>query len=206
MKKKKQSDVTLIRVFITGLALILLLAGGLYYRRQAANQELLRQEQAQKEAALRSRENFIKVVAPLAQKADKPSGLFPSVTIAQACLESNYGQSTLARQYNNLFGVKGSDPNTTKLLSTKEYENGRWVETTGRFQVYDSYAAAIQAHAQLLVNGTSWNRGQYQHVLWAQNYREQAQALYRDGYATDPGYPAKLTTIIEQYHLNRYDN
>jgi flagellum-specific peptidoglycan hydrolase FlgJ len=206
MKKKKQSDVTLIRVFITGLALILLLAGGLYYRRQAANQELLRQEQAQKEAALRSRGNFIKVVASLAQKADKPSGLFPSVTIAQACLESDYGQSTLARQYNNLFGVKGSDPNTTKLLSTKEYENGRWVETTGRFQVYDSYAAAIQAHAQLLVNGTSWNRGQYQHVLRAQNYREQAQALYRDGYATDPGYPAKLTTIIEQYHLDRYDN
>lgn len=206
MNKKKQSDLALIRVFIAGLALILLLAGGLYYRRQAANQELLRQEQAQKEAALRSRENFIKTVAPLAQKAGKPYGLFPSVTIAQACLESNYGQSTLARQYNNLFGVKGSDPNTTKLLSTKEYENGHWVQVTGRFQVYDSYASAIQAHAQLLVNGTSWNRGQYQDVLQAKNYREQAQALYHDGYATDPGYPAKLTTLIEQYHLDKYDH
>jgi flagellum-specific peptidoglycan hydrolase FlgJ len=102
--------------------------------------------------------------------------------------------------------VKGSDPNTTKLLSTKEYENGRWVEVTGRFQVYDSYSSAIQAHAQLLANGTSWNRSQYQHVLQAKTWRQQAQALYRDGYATDPNYPAKLIDLIEQYHLDKYDN
>jgi flagellum-specific peptidoglycan hydrolase FlgJ len=206
MTKKKNSEFNLVRVFAAGLALIILLAGGLYYRRYAANEALLRQEQEQKEAALRSRENFIKTVAPLAQKAAKPYGLFPSVTIAQACLESNYGQSALARQYNNLFGVKGSDPNTTKLLSTKEYENGRWVEVTGRFQVYDSYSSAIQAHAQLLANGTSWNRSQYQHVLQAKTWRQQAQALYRDGYATDPNYPAKLIDLIEQYHLDKYDN
>lgn len=206
MTKKKNSEFNLVLVFAAGLALIILLAGGLYYRRYAANEALLRQEQEQKEAALRSRENFIKTVAPLAQKAAKPYGLFPSVTIAQACLESNYGQSALARQYNNLFGVKGSDPNTTKLLSTKEYENGRWVEVTGRFQVYDSYSSAIQAHAQLLANGTSWNRSQYQHVLQAKTWRQQAQALYRDGYATDPNYPAKLIDLIEQYHLDKYDN
>lgn len=78
----------------------------LYWRQQTVNNERLRQAQLEKEQSLQSKEKFIKVVAPIAQRADKPYGLFPSVTIAQACLESNFGQSELSRKYNNLFGVK----------------------------------------------------------------------------------------------------
>ena len=86
--------------------MVIILSGFLYWRQQTVNNERLRQAQLEKEQSLQSKEKFIKVVAPIAQRADKPYGLFPSVTIAQACLESNFGQSELSRKYNNLFGVK----------------------------------------------------------------------------------------------------
>lgn len=205
MTRRKQNDLIIIRVFAVAFVLLVLLAGGLYYRRQALNQAQLREQQAAKQAALQSKEKFIKIIAPLAQKADKPYGLFPSVTIAQACLESNYGQSALAQKYNNLFGVKGTDPNTSKVMTTSEYVNGHWKTTSGRFQIYDSYLASIQAHARLLAQGTSWNSQQYQHVLQDQDWRSQAKALYQDGYATDPNYPSKLINLVEEFNLTQYD-
>lgn len=202
---RRKNNLVLAKVFAIALALILLLAGGLYYRRYSLNRAAWQQAQEEKQAALRSKEDFIKTIGPLAQKADQPYGLFPSVTIAQACLESNYGQSSLAKQYNNLFGVKSSDPNTSKVMTTQEYVNGRWQTISGRFQIYDSYQAAIQAHARLLAQGTSWNQGQYRHVLQAKDWRSQAKALYQDGYATDPGYPGKLISLVEQFNLTKYD-
>lgn len=205
MPRRKQNQLVLVRVFLVAFGLLILLAGGLYYRRQAINREQLREAQEAKQAALQSKEKFIKVVAPLAQKADKPYGLYPSVTIAQACLESNYGQSSLAKLYNNLFGVKGTDPNTSKVMTTSEYVNGHWKTISGRFQIYDSYQAAIQAHARLLAQGTTWNPNQYQHVLQAKDWRSQAKALYQDGYATDPNYPSKLISLVEEFNLTQYD-
>ncbi|QNQ80888.1 N-acetylmuramidase [Lactobacillus sp. PV034] len=153
-----------------------------------------------------SKDEFISIVGPIAQAQDKPYGLFPSVTIAQACLESNFGQSTLAREYNNLFGVKGVNKATSKVLTTQEFVNGRWKTIHGRFQVYDSYEASIQAHTMLIVNGTNWNKNQYADVLAAKNYEEQAKALQADGYATDPTYATKLISLIKQYNLTHYDN
>ena len=177
----------------------------MYWRHEVAVNEQLRQAQLEKERALQSKERFIKVVAPIAQRADKPYGLFPSVTIAQACLESNFGQSELSKKYYNLFGVKGTDPNTSRELTTSEFVNDHWETVTGRFQVYNSYEESIQAHTRLFVNGTSWNKDQYQHVLAAKDYASQAQALETDGYATDPGYTKKLIDLIKEFNLTQYD-
>lgn len=186
-------------------AIILLIAGLGYYIKKMSYDRYLEQAQTEKAYAEQARDNFIKIIAPIAQKEDKPYGVLPSITIAQACLESDYGQSELAKKYNNLFGVKGTDPNTTKVLTTKEYVDGQWQVISGRFQVYDTYESAIKAHTRLFVNGTTWNPNQYQHVLKAKNYRSQAKALETDGYATDPGYAEKLIYVIEKYNLNQYD-
>ncbi|MBP2058434.1 flagellum-specific peptidoglycan hydrolase FlgJ [Lactobacillus colini] len=187
------------------IAIILLIIGLGYYIKKMAYDNYLRQAQTEKEFAQQSRDNFIKVIAPIAQREDKAYGILPSITIAQACLESNYGQSQLAKKYNNLFGVKGTDPNKTKVLTTKEYVNGQWQVISGRFQVYDTYEASIKAHTKLFINGTTWNPNQYRHVLNAKDYRSQAKALETDGYATDPGYAEKLIYVIEKYNLNQYD-
>ena len=208
--KNQQTTITIVRVF----AIVLLLMGAFvafrYYRRRALEQEQVRQaELAKKEAAaklLKQKKDFIKKVAPVAQKVDKGTKLLPSITIAQACLESNYGQSDLAQKYNNLFGVKGTSKTTSAVMTTKEYTNGKWVTVKARFQIYDSYEASIRAHNRLFQEGTTWNKNQYKDVLNAKNYTEQAKALVTDGYATDPDYATKLTNLIEQFNLNQYDN
>lgn len=200
-------------IFLRTILLVAVLMVGFicfrYYRRYAIQSEQIRQQQLQRqeEAAkiLRQKKAFIKKIGPIAREVDKSYDLLPSITIAQACLESDYGQSALAQKYNNLFGVKGSNPNTSAVLETKEYVKGKWITVKARFQIYDSYEASIRAHARLFQNGTSWNANQYQHVLASKNYKQQAKALVTDGYATDPDYASKLTNLIEQFDLEKYD-
>lgn len=212
-RKKRRNSKSFGIIFRTFLILFILLVVFVcfrYYRRQAIQSEQIRQEQLQRrqeqEKLIRQRKAFIKKIGPIAKQVDKSYDLLPSITIAQACLESNYGQSDLSQKYNNLFGVKGTNPNTSAILTTKEYVKGKWINFKARFQIYDSYEASIRAHARLFQNGTSWNHKQYQHVLAAKDYRKQAKALVTDGYATDPNYADKLINLIEQYGLAKYDH
>lgn len=210
-KKRRISKVAVVilRTFLILFILLIAFVSFRYYRRQALQSEQIRQEQLQRkqeqEKLMRQRRAFIKKIGPIAQEVDKSYDLLPSITIAQACLESDYGQSDLSQKYNNLFGVKGSNPNTSAVMTTKEYVNGKWKVIKARFQIYDSYEASIRAHARLFQNGTTWNSKQYQHVLASKNYKEQAKALVTDGYATDPDYASKVISLIEQYNLDQYD-
>lgn len=207
--KIPKSTQTVIKVFVILFVCLIAFVGFHYYRRYALQQEAIREAQEAKRDAeikrIKQRKAFIKKIGPIAQKVDKSYSLLPSITIAQACLESNYGQSQLAQKYNNLFGVKGTNPNTSAVMSTKEYTNGKWVTVKARFQIYDSYEVAIRAHARLFEQGTSWNKDQYKDVLAAKTYKQQAKALVTDSYATDPSYATKLINLIEQYNLSKYD-
>ena len=150
--------------------------------------------------------DFIADIAPAAQQMQVNYGVHASISIAQAILESDWGESELSAVYNNLYGMKGDNPGNTVLLSTSEYYNGEWITIQAKFRVYDSWAESIQDHALLFVNGTTWNPNQYAAVLQASTYQEAAQALQDCGYATDPDYAEKLIAVIEQYALYEYDN
>lgn len=214
MAKKRKSRIPksvklVVRVFIILFVLMVAFVGFRYYRRYAIQSEQIRQAQLQRQQEatklLKQRKAFIKKIGPIAREVDKSYDLLPSITIAQACLESNYGQSDLSQKYNNLFGVKGTNPNTSAVMTTKEYVKDKWVTVKARFQIYDSYEASIRAHARLLQNGTTWNHDQYKHVLAAKDYKTQAKALVTDGYATDPDYADKVINLIEQFDLEKYD-
>lgn len=151
------------------------------------------------------KQDFIDKIAPEAVKLQAAYQILPSITIAQAILESDWGRSQLTAKYNNLFGVKGEKPENTKEMTTQEYVNGEWKTVTARFQVYSSYSDSLLEHAKLFHQGTTWNANQYKNFLAAKNYQEAAKALETDGYATDPGYAEKLVEIIEQYDLAAYD-
>lgn len=159
----------------------------------------------QAEIVEQKRNKFIDNIGPYAVELKQEYGVLPSITIAQAIIESDWGRSSLASQYNNYFGVKGSNPANTKVLQTKEYVNGRWITVYGRFRVYSDYKESMKDHAALFVKGTTWNRNQYRHVLAAQDYVDAAFALQTDGYATDPGYTKKIIHTIKQYNLDRFD-
>ena len=207
--KKLSNTAIIMRTFIILFLLIIAFVAFRYYRRQAIQSEQIRQEQIAREEArqkiIRQHKAFIREIGPIAKEVDKSFDLLPSITIAQACLESDYGKSDLSQKYNNLFGVKGNNPNTSAVLKTKEFEKGKWIEIKARFQIYDSYEASIRAHARLFQKGTTWDAKQYRHVLAAKNYEAQAHALVKDGYATDPDYADKLIKLIEEYNLDRFD-
>lgn len=150
------------------------------------------------------RQRFFDAIRQGAQTNQEQHGIFTSVTMAQAALESNFGKSQLSAQYGNLFGVKGS-PQESVALATKEYVNNKWIDTTAYFKKYESWTQSILDHGYLLRYGTSWNKQQYQAVLVARNYTEAAHGLVKSGYATDPTYAQKIIDMIEKYQLYQYD-
>jgi flagellum-specific peptidoglycan hydrolase FlgJ len=156
-------------------------------------------------ATLAKKNAFIAHLAPYAQTLKVNYGVLPSITIAQAILESNWGTSTLAAKYHNLFGVKAKSNQAGQELTTQEYENGKWVTVTARFRSYTDDYASMREHAQLLAHGTTWNAHQYVSVIRARDYQAAATALQKSGYATDPQYAQKIIRVVEQYHLEKYD-
>ena len=151
------------------------------------------------------RNKFIKEIAPISQEIQNNYHILASITIAQACLESDWGRSSLSSKYNNYFGIKGNNGPNTVTLETKEFVDGHWIKKKANFMVYKSMEDSMKDHAELLKNGTSWNENQYQEVIDAKDYQAASQALLRAGYATDPDYARKLIQIINQYNLNRFD-
>ena len=165
----------------------------------------IRQSQAAIPQSEQVKLNFIQKVAPIAESEQRQSHVLASITIAQAALESDWGQSELSQKYNNLFGVKGTGTNSA-MMTTKEYVNGQWVTVKASFAVYPSWAASIAAHTKLLVDGLEGDQNHYEQVVNATNYETAAEALQANGYATDPNYAQKLIAIIQKYKLYQYDN
>lgn len=150
-------------------------------------------------------QQFIEMLVPYSKQMNMQYGVLPSINIAQAILESDWGSSELSKQYNNYYGVKTFAPYGI-VMETKEYINGEWHTVNGRFAIYSNWKESMLAHTKLFINGTSWNPKQYTHVLNSKNYTDAAHALVLDGYATDPKYAEKIIDIIEKYKLNKYDN
>lgn len=162
-------------------------------------------EDTQKEENL-SRQEFVEKLAPHAKELQQGYGVLPSIILGQAILESNWGQSQLASEYKNLFGIKASGNQPKISLETKEYMNEQWITIQGDFKVYSTWEESLDDHTMLFVNGTNWNSQLYAGVLTATDYKQAAQALQTAGYATDPDYANKIISVIETYNLDRYDH
>ena len=159
----------------------------------------------QQENEAQSHQQVIERLVPHAQELQDGYGVLPSIILGQAILESNWGKSTLASKYNNLFGIKAYGDQKKVSLETKEFVNEEWITIQGDFKVYDSWEQSMDDHTQLFVQGVDWNPALYEKVITATNYQEAAQALQDAGYATDPGYAQKIIQVIETYQLNQYD-
>ncbi|HEI8547722.1 TPA: glycoside hydrolase family 73 protein [Enterococcus faecium] len=159
----------------------------------------------QQENEAQSHQQFIERLVPHAQELQDGYGVLPSIILGQAILESNWGKSTLASKYNNLFGIKAYGDQKKVSLETKEFVNEEWITIQGDFKVYDSWEQSMDDHTQLFVQGVDWNPALYEKVITATNYQKAAQALQDAGYATDPGYAQKIIQVIETYQLNQYD-
>ena len=134
-------------------------------------------------------------------------GVLPSITAAQAILESGWGSSELAKApNNNLFGIKDSEDwnGESVTVLTQEYVNGGYITVNAAFRKYASWNDSVVDHAKFFTS-TEWRKDNYRKVVNETDYRIAAQELKNAGYATDPTYPGKLIRLIEAYKLYEWD-
>ncbi|WP_416340719.1 N-acetylmuramoyl-L-alanine amidase [Streptococcus salivarius] len=134
-------------------------------------------------------------------------GILPSITAAQAILESGWGSSQLAKApNNNLFGIKDSEDwhGAIVTVPTQEYLNGDYITVNAAFRKYASWNDSVVDHAKFFTS-TEWRKDNYRKVVNETDYRIAAQELKNAGYATDPSYPGKLIRLIEAYKLYEWD-
>ena len=134
-------------------------------------------------------------------------GILPSITAAQAILESGWGSSELAKApNNNLFGIKDSEDWNGEIVTvpTQEYVNGDYIKINAAFRKYTSWNDSVVDHAKFFTS-TEWRKNNYRKVVNETDYRIAAQELKNAGYATDPSYAGKLISLIEAYKLYEWD-
>lgn len=143
-------------------------------------------------------QQFIQNVAPGAINGWNKYQVLPSVTVAQAILESGWGQ---AAPGNNLFGIKGSYNGQSIRLQTREVYNGRSVYIYDNFRAYPSLSESVEDHGRFLAVNSRYNN-----LLGDTNYISVTNKLHLDGYATDPSYAYSLQNLIRTYNLTQLDS
>lgn len=149
-------------------------------------------------------QTFIDTYAPFAVRATGGTGIFPSVQLAQAILESGWGTGTGLRMAKNMFNIKnfGNWEGGSYCFNTDEYINGS--QTFGKecFRVYNNVQESFKDHVNFLkVNPRYTKNG----VFNSNTPEEQAQALQRAGFATHPQYAQLLIDVINKYNLKQFD-
>ncbi|PWH86083.1 glucosaminidase domain-containing protein [Brumimicrobium oceani] len=122
-------------------------------------------------------------------------GIPASITLSQGILESGFGNSALAVQANNHFGIKCHDWKGETFLKDDDKKNEC-------FRKYDDAAQSYQDHSLFL---TTRSRYSFLFELDITDYKSWAKGLKEAGYATNPQYPKRLIDIIERYELHQYD-
>ena len=146
---------------------------------------------------------FILSIMPGAIKAYEEYGVLPSLTLAQAILESRWGKSKLAANNNNLFGIKAGNDwqgDTVNYKTGEQRSDGSRYTINADFRSYDNVADSITDHAKLLT------KERYKKVLSAKDYKEACYAVREAGYATSLNYAKNLINVIETYGLNQWDS
>lgn len=148
-----------------------------------------------------SPEAFVKSIWPAAQETARELGVSARALVAQAALETGWGRKLVGgRDSHNLFGIKatGGWQGGRVNSGTHEYLGGRRVDLRDDFRAYDSVQQSFNDYAKLM------RSRRYAGVLAAGDDPARfARALQKAGYATDPSYAAKITSIANGPTLRR---
>ncbi|MDC9597276.1 flagellar assembly peptidoglycan hydrolase FlgJ [Xenorhabdus anantnagensis] len=143
--------------------------------------------------------SFVSMLSVPAQLASQQSGIPHLLIIAQAALESGWGQREIltaeGKPSHNLFGIKAGKhwKGPVTHIMTTEYIDGEPKKMQDNFRVYSSYVEAITDYVKLLTENP-----RYAKVAQSTTAEQGAYSLQDAGYATDPGYAKKLVSLIQQ--------
>ena len=146
---------------------------------------------------------FIEHIAPLIQREGFSRGYtIVSTTIAQSIVEGACGTSKLAKDWHNHFGLKCGKSWKGKSVNMKtkeEYTPGQLTDIRDNFRAYDSDIEGVEGYYDFI------DTKRYANLRDAKSYRQFAEYLKADGYATSPSYINTLCSTVTKYGLDRYD-
>ena len=148
-------------------------------------------------------QEFIEQVAKYVQKYAAQYGIkVHSPIIAQAILESGWGNSKLAARYHNYFGLKCGTKWTGKsvnMTTQEEYTVGTLTTIKDNFRVYDSMEEGIKGYFEFI------QLARYQNLKGITDPKKYLETIKADGYATSSTYVTNNMKLINQYNLTKYD-
>lgn len=144
-------------------------------------------------------EAYIERFGPVAKKLSRDKGVPAPIILAVSCLESSWGESELASNGNNYFGIKAkAKPSYCKL--TNEYVRRKRIRIKACFKAYESAEDSFHDFGRMISQEV---RYQPLFQFRKSDYSKWAKGLQEQGYATDPRYAKKLIRVIEKYRLDR---
>ena len=141
-------------------------------------------------------ERYIQQYTKIAVEEMNRYNIPASITLAQGILESGNGESRLAVDGKNHFGIKCHNNWNGKTIIEDDDEKGEC------FRKYSKVAESYRDHSLFLTE-----RGRYSFLFEYRktDYKKWAKGLKKAGYATNPKYPKLLIDLIERYSLYNYD-
>jgi flagellum-specific peptidoglycan hydrolase FlgJ len=146
------------------------------------------------------RRAFLSSIAPHALDSAVEHCVPPSITLAQAILESGWGRSKLATRHHNLFGMKSGALAGGINLLTREVEAGESTRHKARFRTYEQWDQSISDHGNLISADPRYAEARTKWEHWPL-FLETLAPIY----ATDPKYVARISSLVDDYHLDRWD-
>jgi flagellum-specific peptidoglycan hydrolase FlgJ len=142
------------------------------------------------------KQTFVDNYLQNANDAASGSKIFPLVILSAAAVESAWGSSQSAVQYNNFFGIKAFSNwhGKTFTLPTHEVVGGETITINAAFRAYDSPTDCFKDYVSLLEATRYVQAG----VESAVNEEAQIQAIAKAGYSTSPTYAHILTSVLEE--------
>lgn len=161
-----------------------------------------------KQPGFSSAEEFVQNLLPIAEEAAKKIGLDPKAMLAQAAVETGWGQHLIhsgeGQNSHNLFGVKASRgwQGEKNYIDTLEFENGTAHKTKAVFRSYSSFADSMNDYVDFLKSSPRYKNALENTDNPASYFNE----LQKSGYATDPAYAEKVMSVYNSDRLKSQDD
>ena len=138
-----------------------------------------------------TKQEFVQQAHAAALRSSERSGMPAMVTVAQAALESNWGQSKLSQEANNFFGIKAHGTHERIQMRTEECAHGERITVEAEFAKYPSLLGCIQCRDGILLRSAIYAAARQARGDETEFIREIAKH-----WATDPKYAEKLQAVL----------
>ena len=153
---------------------------------------------------MNDKEQFIANMYPAAAKVSQETGMSKELILAQAALETGWGEKVLPGT-NNIFNIKASPDwhGPTKTFLVPEFEHGKRVMVNAEFRVYGSVEESLNDRVKFLQENPRYAKSGLFDPGTKGNLEKEANALQKAGYATDPKYAEQLAAVYSGSTMQR---